>query len=72
MGGRATRRRGVRPEQLDAQRRGIAELNNAFGYTGAAPLLVPTYKKRGLSAERMGNLLATLGFGSRQKKGDAE
>lgn len=65
MSGRATRRRGVRPDRVKRQRAGIARLNAAFGYAGES--LLP--KSPG-QTERRARLLASLGFGTRQRKGD--
>lgn len=64
MGGRSTRRRGVAADRLKRQRAGIDRLNRAFGYAGTLEL--PASE----AADRKARLLAALGFGTRQRKGD--
>lgn len=64
MSGRGTRRRGVPADRVERQRAGIKRLDQAFGRVGSG------YVQQE-SAERKARLLAALGFGPRQRKGDA-
>jgi len=64
VSGRATRRRGVPADRVKRQRAGIKRLNEAFGYAGTIEL--PASE----AADRKARLLAALGFGPRQRKGD--
>lgn len=63
MSGRCTRRRGVPADRVERQRAGIKRLNEAFGTVGGGD-------RQQDSAERKSRLLAALGFGPRQRKGD--
>ena len=63
MSGRCTRRRGVAADQVERQRAGIKRLNEAFGTVGSGD-------RQHDQAERKARLLAALGFGPRQRKGD--
>lgn len=68
MSGRATRRRGVRADRVKRQRAGIKRLNEAFGWEGQ-----PVFNRGAETSyqrERRAGLLASLGFGTRQRKGD--
>lgn len=66
MSGRCTRRSGVPADRVERQRAGIKRLDQAFGVIpGSSRSMTPSD-----AADRKAGLLAMLGFGPRQRKGD--